>query len=512
MRFQKKTVLLIGYLILVVGLISYLTFDVNRMWKKEATWNRGAVVDYGTDTKAVIVSKVTDTITDLTVPYCALYEVKQASGKIDWNCSFQPWYMTKLQGFNYEEVKLHSDLSLHLDFNVSPFPSSYLTYPKVDKNTFLTHGTLPIPVTVKLRVEAADPKLNPFTGLRHYIIGLSGEKEVVTQKLVSWEVSEISTDWSKMSNDELQSLITKLVKSVDAHLTIKSVLEDEDTAFLDSTAMMFMEQTYLCRTNSAYCDYDVQGNAGPVIINYMYMQNRLGNTKFNDKFLKIAREKVSPFAEQYNKDFKIQYPSNCKTGDTSEECQGHYQDLQIYEFPICPVREIAEGNLQHDNVKLFTEVLKLYATKDGVPLISKNEISSKLTEISSAPKEKLAAVLNNNNVITLNQTCYSIVANGMKDSVTVELLKRAYVHLLGTTFGNVTNKSQETSAPTTMNELKRYIYDTKLQATQFPLVAHELYHQEKLIEGFSDRTGMSSDNVTVTSMPLTISLIYLFTK
>ncbi len=511
MRIKKSLLTLTSILLLiaaVIGGIFYLQLDIKNVWADENSWNSGNIIAYSSDVWQNKITENSDGSKTVTIPYCLMYDVvKGDNGSIVYKCSYEPLYFAGLQKLNYEETQFAPDVVVTYPKD-GVFPTEFLNNTAANATTIASIGNDPVPVSITVSLHESGRNASFFNMLRHYWnFRVAGKKEVVSQQLLSWNVKQLSDD--ALSDAEMKTWATKAMKDFKALLGYDELMKLDGYPFLNYLRDKFSYQAALCTPLEYPCTFRYSQNPTSNILLFLYA-NEIDKDPVVSKFLTIARTKIQPFAPT----LVVPTEAPCPSGQDCSNVEQDFQDMQSYEFPVCPIRDIAAGTLNTDTVKLFSEFMKVYATDiSGNYIFKESEINAELMNVKTkvdAITEVVPTKLDSTAVTKYDKICAAAVSYGMKDATTVKNLQDTFVSILRPVLGKISLADGSVSAYNSLSDFKRIAAAGYLHGSLSTLAPHELLARTELLNGIEERKLAVSEDRFVASIPLTLTLIYLF--
>ncbi len=510
MRIKKLPTLFIVLGVLVIGIIGLLVFlvqDIQRVWNTPETFQESSVISIPNAADAITADdEAVEGAVVYKVPYCLLYQTNVTDDAITYNCSYLPEYYTSLQKFNYPEIKFSSDVTLRVTKD-APLPTAFLARSGISRDTISSFGANPVPVSLEVTVTKETAEKNILSMIQHYVNWKFSQKTTPnTDTLVEWKVTALPTT---LSDEQLKAWAAVALDDVNAIIGDEVIRTKSGQELINYFAGKFAKQTVYCEPYSYPCFALQEENAAPNILYYLYILQEK-NDSLATKFITEAKNRVLPFVLEKNKDFKV----NEKLCDSSDEdCMVDYQDMQAYQFPVCPVKQIIRGEFDHANVKLFMDFQKVYSVKDGQPYNkSKSSVITLLDSVASNRAEKMSEThaLSPQDVITLNDLCYGMVVHKVNDAKSIENLKQTYVNMLSTRYALLEDGKASLVRPQKLEDFKKYVATAYYQPSESVIIPDEAEAHKEMLQGINSRSQAISEKKYIGSIALTLFLIYLY--
>lgn len=431
MKIQKRTLTLAGIglaILIIVGLLFVLYRQMDKKWNDVTTWNENGFV-FPEETNDLNVKKSQEgDIVNVEVPFCMLFRIDRGEN-ITYNCSLAPSiYFDRYKLVNNnsalisdslkEFYVIDSDVRWTFKAGKDPYPKAFLNNKMLSENSFTSLPEKAIPVKVSMSYKTVERPKNLFSMIVHFFVtAFQNKKEdrVLSSEIVEWSVEHIPTADEYFSEKSAQTYLkdwrTSFIKEMTDFMEPSRIkdLEGEGLVAFMGLKLAFDYKECFKDETAGYICRAVNANNPGSYLPYLLATVKNGDRNYYEKLKKAIYQVMEPFySGRY--EFKALKPIE-KQNEPS---------FQSYNYPICPINELNNGDTTSFEVKMFLDYMKAYdATNDGSKIeVTTISLSDYFSRSSSLDLGK-QLILTPEIVADLNENCARFIKSGKKlDSIT----------------------------------------------------------------------------------------------
>lgn len=523
-HFKKKSLILFSYyfLIAVVGVFGFFVIqNALNAWNDTSTWKVDSSVSLpvrGEGNYKAEIKELESGKTSIKIPFCVFFDVNQVSpGTVEYSCAALPYSSVKLTTYFPTHYKLNKDIVISYNEAKDPLPTEYIDRVSITKETITSVGSDPVPASIEVVISHKKPRMGVSALFKHYQKAKNNEQENYASTVIdSWKVTKIRTA-DQYSPEERKKIVAewraKAWTDINKVLGMESILASKDNReFVTKMGTSLAWRSVSCKavSSTAECELSYLQNASTNIMYYGYAANAIDN-KVATQLAEVLRNNVIPFVYQHNKKMGDFY-DNC---DPEKEC-AFYHNMQVYDYPVCPINELGKKNPSDYVKNLFVDLRYVLMGEDYIdrPL----DYAKTVAEIEQLKKDFLKSGLDRDfagrnvgeGVSFIDRTCLHLLYGEVEpDQRIIEKLRELYmVFVLGRTyideyeFANKDVKAEDA--------IFQMVLDSSIHNPyKYTLVPQPYASYQRVLTGvYKQDTGNLTDEYW-TSLNSTLILLYL---